>query len=286
MKRALVAIALAACTHHAAPAGPGSGSGSAAPTPGDALPEITPGIQPAAWLVGDWKATEGAATAHWVAAAGALYGVVLDGDRAEVAIIDDTGADHALQLWSYDDHGAGGPVDAAPADAKGLAFKSRNDAPGPVTRTFTQTGDDAMISGGLWMMGQDLPTVEWARGMSRTAPELEDADRAFAQATATRGPDGWADAYAPDGVNWGGGQVVQGHDAIKADIAQLLGGASLTWTPVTSRMGASGEIGFTVGTFAVVVQKKVAARGSYVTVWRKQPDGSWKVQSDAGRPFN
>ncbi|MCE9576233.1 MAG: hypothetical protein K8W52_23995, partial [Deltaproteobacteria bacterium] len=71
-----------------------------------------------------------------------------------------------------------------------------------------------------------------------------------------------------------------------ADIAELLAKSSLTWKPVASRMGASGEVGFTVGTFAVIAEKRVIVRGSYCTVWRKQPDGSWKVLSDAGRPLN
>ncbi|MCE9572849.1 MAG: hypothetical protein K8W52_06805, partial [Deltaproteobacteria bacterium] len=221
MKRALLAITLAACggTQHAA--GPGSGSGSATTeTPEPAMPGITPGLQPAAWLVGDWKAVEGAASLHWVAAAGALYGVQLDGNASEVTIIDDAGAEHVLTLWSYDAHGAGGPTTIGDSDPKGLRFTQANDAPAPIARTFTQTSDTAMISGGTWAMGQQLDTRAWTRGpAAASAPELEAADRAFEADTAKRGADGWTDWFAPDGVNWGGGRVITGRDAIHADIA-------------------------------------------------------------------
>lgn len=285
MKRALLAITLAACggTHHAV----GAGSGSASTAPAAALPGITPGLAPAAWLVGDWTADPGAGALHWVAAAGALYGVQLDGDTAEVTIIDDAGEDHALTLWSYDGHGAGGPTPIGDSDPRGLRFTQRNDVPAPIARTFTRTRDAAMITGGTWAMGQQLDTRAWTRApASAAAPELEAADRAFAADTAARGADGWTDGYAPDGVNWGAGRVITGRAAIHADIAELLAHSSLTWTPVASRMGAAGTLGFTVGTFAIVRDKAVVGRGSYVTVWRKQPDGSWKVQSDAGRPAN
>jgi ketosteroid isomerase-like protein len=295
MKRAVLAIAslaitLAACggsQHVAAGAGSGSGSGSASATPAPATPAITPGIQPAAWLIGDWTADQGQAELHWVAAAGALYGVQFDHGTPEVTMIDDTGEAHGLVLWSYDAHGPGGPTPAGEADPHGLRFTQANDAPSPIARTFTRTGDAAMITGGTWAMGQALDTRSWKRAAEgAAAPALEDADRAFADATAARGPDGWTDAFAPDGVNWGGARLVQGRAAIRADIAELLATSSLAWTPVASRLASTGDLGFTVGTFAVITRKAVVARGSYITVWKKQPDGSWKVLSDAGRPAN
>jgi ketosteroid isomerase-like protein len=55
----------------------------------------------------------------------------------------------------------------------------------------------------------------------------------------------------------------------------------LTWTPV--KADVSGELGYTFGTW----ERKVAdtgsiERGTYVTVWKKQDDGTWRFVLDAG----
>ena len=56
---------------------------------------------------------------------------------------------------------------------------------------------------------------------------------------------------------------------------------TLTWEPEHVVVSESGELGYTFGSNAISVDDSTGAstttKGKYVTIWRKQPDGSWKV---------
>ncbi|HEX3475419.1 MAG TPA: hypothetical protein VHT91_10385 [Kofleriaceae bacterium] len=45
-------------------------------------PELSPALAPLAWWLGDWDARDGDGSEHWIAAAGAIYGVALHGGRS------------------------------------------------------------------------------------------------------------------------------------------------------------------------------------------------------------
>jgi len=132
-----------------------------------------------------------------------------------------------------------------------------------------------------------------------TTPDLEadrqaimDADRAFAQATAANGVDGWVSYFAEDGVQFRPGGTISGHAAIRDLMAPALSNptSSLTWEPVRARVSSSGDLGYTIGRWESRAmgpdQQEVVATGSYVSIWRKQSDGSWKVELDIGNPDN
>jgi uncharacterized protein (TIGR02246 family) len=128
-------------------------------------------------------------------------------------------------------------------------------------------------------------------------PDLEaarqaimDADRAFAQATAAHGVDGWVSYFAQDGVQFPPGGTISGHEAIREMMTPALANPtfSLTWEPVSARVSSSGDLGYTIGRYESRVmgpdEQEVVATGSYVSIWRKQADGSWKVELDIGSP--
>ncbi len=55
------------------------------------------------------------------------------------------------------------------------------------------------------------------------------------------------------------------------------------WHASDAYVARSGEIGYTTGTYRMsdrVKGKMLVDRGKYVTVWKHEPDGSWKVQLD------
>ena len=60
-------------------------------------------------------------------------------------------------------------------------------------------------------------------------------------------------------------------------------GFDLEWQATGAEVAASGDIGYTIGTFDLTAEQDGIAmltEGKYVTVWHKQADGSWKVQVD------
>jgi len=57
----------------------------------------------------------------------------------------------------------------------------------------------------------------------------------------------------------------------------------LSWDPLYEKISESGELGYTYG-IHTTLEKTTGeiARGTYITVWEKQPDGSWKFALDTG----
>jgi uncharacterized protein (TIGR02246 family) len=113
------------------------------------------------------------------------------------------------------------------------------------------------------------------------------ADSAFARATTERGADGWAGFFAHDGVMMIPGSTVVGRAAIRSLMTPELADttASFTWHPVTVDAADDGDLGYSIGRWDRAPRAgggKPARHGSYVTVWRKQGDGTWKVVLDIG----
>jgi ketosteroid isomerase-like protein len=59
----------------------------------------------------------------------------------------------------------------------------------------------------------------------------------------------------------------------------------LVWQPAYAGMAVSGDMGFTTGPWeakADVNDEKISGYGHFVTVWKKQADGSWRFVVDLG----
>lgn len=72
-----------------------------------------------------------------------------------------------------------------------------------------------------------------------------------------------------------------GADAI--DFLSQLSDSSytLTWEPSGADISRSGDLGFTYGIYELKL-KDTVYQGTYVSIWKKQPDGSWKFVLDSG----
>lgn len=118
--------------------------------------------------------------------------------------------------------------------------------------------------------------------------ELMEADRQFAVETAARGADGWAAWFAEDGRMYRERGYVDGREAIREAMVPAFADSlrTLRWAPDTAVVAASGDIGYTLGHWESVIRTpagdSVLGRGNYVTLWRRQPDGTWKVAADIG----
>jgi ketosteroid isomerase-like protein len=126
-----------------------------------------------------------------------------------------------------------------------------------------------------------------ARAASDGAAKLTRLEAEFAKATADHGLDGFMSYFADDAVDLpAGGPIISGKENIRKALGPWGADFSLVWTPVDAEMAASGDLGYTYGTYVFKENgkdgKPVTGYGKYTTVWKKQTDGSWKVAVDMG----
>jgi ketosteroid isomerase-like protein len=117
--------------------------------------------------------------------------------------------------------------------------------------------------------------------------QLYDLEARFAKDVLERGGAGFAAWFADDGVALGNGAApLIGRVAIAKSANWSPKNYQLTWTPTDAVMGPSGDMGYTWGHFEGHSKdangNPVVTSGRYMTIWRKEPDGSWKVVLDAG----
>ncbi|HJR52366.1 MAG TPA: SgcJ/EcaC family oxidoreductase [Gemmatimonadota bacterium] len=122
---------------------------------------------------------------------------------------------------------------------------------------------------------------------SAAAEEIARSAQAFSQALAAGDPEGMAAQYVDDAVLVPpGGRMIAGRDSIRA-----------FWTPrnpdfrtlahslTTDRLEVVGEVAVEVGTWRQEGQLRDEepreSAGRYLVVWRRQPDGAWKMQFDS-----
>ena len=56
---------------------------------------------------------------------------------------------------------------------------------------------------------------------------------------------------------------------------------TLSWQPMKAEISKSGDLGFTYGVYTLSIKDSVY-KGTYVSIWKKQNDGSWKFVLDSG----
>ena len=116
---------------------------------------------------------------------------------------------------------------------------------------------------------------------------LYDLEAKLAKDVLERGGEGFAAWFAEDGVALGNGVApLIGKVAIAKSATWSPKAYRLTWTPTDALMGPSSDMGYTWGHFEGHSKdangNDVTITGRYMTIWRRQADGSWKVVLDAG----
>ena len=143
----------------------------------------------------------------------------------------------------------------------------------------------------LWAacVPQDTPDVAALPDPQLLIQTLIETDEAFNQATQELGAVGWASFFDDSGVmiQEGVGEI-GGLDAIYSTMDAMFSapGASLTWEPRWAHASDDGTLGFTVGDYESTGVdsngESMWSYGLYVSIWRRQFDGSWKVLMDLG----
>jgi ketosteroid isomerase-like protein len=117
------------------------------------------------------------------------------------------------------------------------------------------------------------------------------ADTDFDKATAEKGIEGWVACFAENGsMLTGTDPPITGHEAIRKAMEGAFKNPdfSLRWQPTRAEVLIPGVLGYTAGRYERRAKnqdgKKTLGRGMYVSVWKKQPDKSWKIVLDTGNP--
>jgi ketosteroid isomerase-like protein len=96
----------------------------------------------------------------------------------------------------------------------------------------------------------------------------------------------FSNTAAADAVVFGDPQLVVGPRAIDEYLEARAGQSSLVWQPVLAWVAGSRDLGFTVGESTSTGRGSSGAAvqrsGKYLTVWKRQPDGTWKFVVDGG----
>ncbi|MGE5233874.1 MAG: YybH family protein [Acidobacteriota bacterium] len=139
-------------------------------------------------------------------------------------------------------------------------------------------------------LGLALAPVAGAAPPPASTADLLAADRAFEAATVARGAAGWGSFFAAEGIAVppSGPLPKGGPAAAEAEMKGLFADpkAALRWQPEQAVLAKSGELGYTIGSYELHATgpggNPVTRKGRYLTVWRRQADGSWKVLADIG----
>jgi ketosteroid isomerase-like protein len=115
---------------------------------------------------------------------------------------------------------------------------------------------------------------------------LMELEGRFSKAVAAGGGKAFSTWFADDAVTLNNGRpAVLGRAGIAAQAQWDPKDYQLTWTPQGAQMGPSNDMGFTWGHYEGHSKdhngNPVVITGRYFTVWKKMPDGTWKVAMDA-----
>ncbi len=131
------------------------------------------------------------------------------------------------------------------------------------------------------------PTGTGVVGLSPGALQLLTLDGEFNQAVAKGGGAAFVQWFADDAVTLSNGRPpVTGKSGIAANAHWKPGEYTLQWLPMGAQMDLSGDMGFTWGHYDATTNLQdgsspVRQSGRYITIWKKQADGKWKVALDA-----
>lgn len=121
--------------------------------------------------------------------------------------------------------------------------------------------------------------------------ELQQTDREFARRVRETRLEGWVEAFAEEGMVLPAiGPVARGPNEIRELYAPLFADPDfeITWSPVGAEVASSGDFGYTFGDWQTSLPAGGAGGqaknegGKYVTIWRREEDGRWRVILDIG----
>lgn len=121
--------------------------------------------------------------------------------------------------------------------------------------------------------------------MSSAQRELVEAERAFAKYCVENGiAEAWMEFFTDDGIIFKPGPVNSKEWYRKRLPTPKPLAATLNWEPRYGDVSKAGDLGYNIGPWNYVNNsgKESAVHGYYMSIWRREPDGRWKVALDFG----
>ena len=115
---------------------------------------------------------------------------------------------------------------------------------------------------------------------------LLEADKSWAESDANKMMENFYDYVLSDAIILAPhAPIAEGEDCFAIfEKMYALPGFSLNWQATSSEVSSSGDLGYTIGTYELSFdgpdEAPIVDSGKYITVWKKQTDGAWKVAVD------
>jgi ketosteroid isomerase-like protein len=126
-----------------------------------------------------------------------------------------------------------------------------------------------------------------AKPLADARASLRSADSSFSDLSYRMGTGyAFSNTVADEGVIFGSPDLRIGPRAIREGFALQTESSSLTWKPELVEVAGSRDLGYTIGEYVSTGRGPSGAAvqrfGKYLTVWRRQKDGTWRFVADGG----
>jgi ketosteroid isomerase-like protein len=128
-----------------------------------------------------------------------------------------------------------------------------------------------------------LPAVLFAQSNAELAEQVRSAEIAFAKTMADRDHAAFTSFLAEEAIFIGPKEAFRGAKEVAAGWKQFFNGpqAPFSWEPDQVQVLDSGTLALSSGPVRDPSGKRV---GTYNSIWRREPDGKWKIVIDNGCP--
>lgn len=128
-----------------------------------------------------------------------------------------------------------------------------------------------------------------AKELAEARTKLRSADSSFSDLSYRMGTAyAFSNTVAENGVVFGSPELRVGPKAVREGFELETERSSLTWQPVHVAIAGSGDLGYTIGEYVSTGRGPSGAAvqrfGKYLTVWRREKNGPWRFEADAGNP--
>ncbi len=122
-------------------------------------------------------------------------------------------------------------------------------------------------------------------GAGEARAAIEAANARFSEAFARGDAKAISTMYTPDAIAFPpDAEMIRGNEAIASFWKTTRDGGVLSATLTTLDVERSGDVACEVGTVSLAIQAEgkepTTAAAKYVVVWKREPDGSWKLHRD------